>query len=481
MASKNIEINIKSSTGASGTGSDSYTTLYPKSLSNNIMYDSNSHITMQDKINNLSPNDTFELGDILCTSKINVDTEKWHLCDGSKLNREDYQNLFSITNLKNISGLKDITATLKPVDLDLQGWWECNGYYFRYIENSGKVTLYRCLKNKDLTTKTNWDSVVLENSSFTEYYLNNIVYLNNFFVVSGNYGIVEDTGEDGDATYFYLVMYIIKPDDFTLLKKINKSWTMWQNGSRTDYVEKTFPAVLCNGTYRFLAEVSTNLKSAHSLKELIYTISSDSTTLSSGSFSVNGDTVVSYTVSPSGYIELSISEVNGGYSMYISNAPTGIWSHSTTYERGWKLAKDKEGSSIKNLISKGVNNYFFFQDKTYTKDFSGGDSDFSSQKLNYIILGSVQGIPYYWNYDNTILYTYDSGIKTFYIYYLENDIFVLQYTLVNTDNYTFSHDNLSPNNLPLNKQNLTYQEMVNGIEVPTIEQTTQYKYYIKIK
>lgn len=479
--SRNIEINIK--TQDASTQETQYEVLYPKNTAKNVVFnpDSGDNVTVYDKLNNLTPNDTFEIGDILCTSKINVDTEKWKLCDGTKLNRDDYPSLFDITNLKNISGLKDITDMLKPSDLDLQGWWECNGYYFRYIQETEKVTLYRCLKSEDLTVKRNWDNLILETSSFSIYSLYDIAYINNHFVLSCEYGKHEGSDDD-EGEYYYLTMYIINPDDFTVFKKVDYNWSSWINGSSRDStIYKAFTPIYCNGAYRFLTEINYGSNTSHSLRELIYTVSSNSTVLGSGGFSVNGDTVISYAMSSSGYIELSIYKVNGGYCMYLSNAPTGTWDRSNTYNRGWKAADKEDGSSITNIIQKTIGKYFFFQDKTYTNDLSEKHKDDIASILIYEVLGSIQGVPYCWNYDNTILYSYDSTNKVFYVYHLENDIFVLQYTLVNTDSYSFGYDNLSPNEVPLKLQDSKYQEMQNGIETPTITQTAQYKYYIKVK
>lgn len=494
MASKNIEINIKNSIDSSAN-SDTYTALYPKSLSKNIMYDNDSNVTIQDKLNNLTPNDTFEIGDILCTSKINVDTDKWKLCDGTKLNRDDYPSLFDITNLKNISGLKDITDTLKPADLDLQGWWECNGYYFRYIltenssNNSMSCTLYRCLKNKNLTEKSNWESLLLDDGSLQEYSLYDIVYLNNYFVVSASYDLYKSDGDDS-AYYCYLAMYVINPTDFTLYGEAKNSWSLWYTTSdkKQTYIYKSFPPIYYGGGYHFLTECTRDGHSSEfELYELIFYSSTQAGGLRTGDLDVKNDYVVSYTASKSGFVEFCVHETNVAtpYNIYISKNPTGLWTTRYYANYGWYGATDSFGEKIVPTIVQNTNKYIFFNNGDYINDFTGGTtataSGMKEQIINYTVLGSVQGYPYCWNYDNTILYTYYSNNKAFYVYHLEKDNFVLQYSLINTDVYSFNYDSLSPNNSPLKLQDSKYQEMQKGIEIPNITQTVQYKYYIKVQ
>lgn len=77
--SRNIEINIKQQNG----DVTNYETLYPKTVSKNILYSGEDSVTVWDKLNNLTPNTTFEIGDILLTSRENIDTQIWHKCDGT--------------------------------------------------------------------------------------------------------------------------------------------------------------------------------------------------------------------------------------------------------------------------------------------------------------------------------------------------------------------------------------------------------------
>ena len=80
IMSKNIEINYKND-------SSTYETLYPKSLATNItMPDSN--ITIDQAIENHRTDDTFEVGDIICTTRPNM-SEKWLLCDGAVATGEE--------------------------------------------------------------------------------------------------------------------------------------------------------------------------------------------------------------------------------------------------------------------------------------------------------------------------------------------------------------------------------------------------------
>lgn len=90
--SRNIEINIKQQNGEV----TNYETLYPKTISKNILFSGEDNVTVYDKLNNITPNNSFELGDILLTSKVNVDENKWALCDGGGLNTVDYSELSNI-------------------------------------------------------------------------------------------------------------------------------------------------------------------------------------------------------------------------------------------------------------------------------------------------------------------------------------------------------------------------------------------------
>lgn len=94
--SRNIEINIK--TQDASTQQIQYEVLYPKNTAKNVIFNSDSgdNVTVYDKLNNITPNNSFELGDILLTSKVNVDENKWALCDGGGLNTVDYSELLNV-------------------------------------------------------------------------------------------------------------------------------------------------------------------------------------------------------------------------------------------------------------------------------------------------------------------------------------------------------------------------------------------------
>ena len=486
MVSKNIEINIKNGTDSSTTSSDTYTVLYPKSLSKNIMYDNDSNITIQDKLNNLTPNDTFEIGDILCTSKINIDSDKWKLCDGVKLNRDDYPSLFDVTNLKNVSGLKDITDTLKPADLDLQGWWECNGYYFRYILTDKTFTLYRCAITDNLTIKDNWKSLELENygtpssdvnQSFyypSLYCFQDIIYTHGKFIACAHgYGGKSDKDEDGDSYLTQchtLYLYVIN-DDFTIHKQdtlfgYDKSYTL----------QNTSGLVIFKNTVRYMS--SHYSSSSGNLAEIYYSFVTDNIItlpLWSGS-QKNFSKIIFYGASPSGYLNIVYTVGGTSYASYYANNPTSIFSFGTKY--GWNQSTDS--TKAINLVQ-NINNKFFVEQNThkYYTDFSF-DSSGNRVSTEIGILPTSNGQLFY-NADKDIYWIYNSTDKSFYVYKDNDSKLELQYTLINSDNYSFTYTSLSPNEVPLKLQDSTYQEMQNGIEVPTITQTTQYKYYIKVK
>lgn len=82
---KNIEINIKNN-------DTQYEQLYPKSLSGNIYLSNDSELTIVDYVDNHRTDDTFEVGDILCTTRKNI-SDKWLLCDGSSNNNPNFNGI----------------------------------------------------------------------------------------------------------------------------------------------------------------------------------------------------------------------------------------------------------------------------------------------------------------------------------------------------------------------------------------------------
>lgn len=108
--SRNIEINIK--TQDESTQETQYEVLYPKNIAKNVLFnsDGSDNVTVYDKLNNITPNNSFELGDILLTSKNNIDTEKWALCDGSELSQDKIDNV-DVFNLIKSLGYDTILST----------------------------------------------------------------------------------------------------------------------------------------------------------------------------------------------------------------------------------------------------------------------------------------------------------------------------------------------------------------------------------
>lgn len=80
---KNIEINVKNT-------SNTYDVLYPRTTGNNIQMSSGNNL--EQDINNIYTDDTFEVGDILCTCKSNI-SDKWLECDGGTVSRSQYPDL----------------------------------------------------------------------------------------------------------------------------------------------------------------------------------------------------------------------------------------------------------------------------------------------------------------------------------------------------------------------------------------------------
>lgn len=185
--SRNIEINIKQQNG----DVTNYETLYPKTVSKNILYSGEDNVTVWDKLNNLTPSTTFEVGDILLTSKIiNLGTNQWLICDGSSVNTDLYPDLktqgnnFTVTagtenNLVVAEGLYIVGAC-------------CGLYCARPIDNDTYTSsLFFCKKENDTSVFSNWKAVEVVNFKITNY------QGYNFYNITG--------GEKIDNKYFFLL------------------------------------------------------------------------------------------------------------------------------------------------------------------------------------------------------------------------------------------------------------------------------------
>lgn len=189
--SRNIEINIK--TQDESTQQTQYEVLYPKNTSKNVVFnpDNGDNVTVYDKLNNITPNNSFELGDILLTSKINIDIEKWKLCDGSELDNSIYAELGNITNLNSFTRSNNVQDIYAPTNLSLYHLFECNGYYFRQTNylNVDSINIYKIKIGEDLTVLNNWQqlSQSFDGRSDTSYNrqlnLEKIYYLENHYIL----------------------------------------------------------------------------------------------------------------------------------------------------------------------------------------------------------------------------------------------------------------------------------------------------------
>lgn len=84
---KNIEMNILQNSG-------SYDVVYPKTLSENVIYGEK---TLTEKIESLNPTDTFAVGDILISQRSLTDLgDSWANCDGSALDSTTVPDFYAI-------------------------------------------------------------------------------------------------------------------------------------------------------------------------------------------------------------------------------------------------------------------------------------------------------------------------------------------------------------------------------------------------
>lgn len=155
--SRNIEINIK--TQDESTQETQYEVLYPKNIAKNVLFnsDGSDNVTVYDKLSNITPNNSFELGDILLTSKINVDLDKWALCDGSNLLKSDYEDLYNLTKNKGFISTSDVTGVYLPSNITLIT--HINNYYIG--KNSDNYDLYYISDNLEINDINNWENMNL--------------------------------------------------------------------------------------------------------------------------------------------------------------------------------------------------------------------------------------------------------------------------------------------------------------------------------
>lgn len=196
--SRNIEINIK--TQDESTQETQYEVLYPKNIAKNVLFnsDGSDNVTVYDKLSNITPNNSFELGDILLTSKINVDLDKWALCDGSNLLKSDYEDLYNLTKNKGFISTSDVTGVYLPSNITLIT--HINNYYIG--KNSDNYDLYYISDNLEINDINNWENMNLiqyitdtykTTTTESSSYLNiNIFYkLNHYFFMFSTFN--EDT------------------------------------------------------------------------------------------------------------------------------------------------------------------------------------------------------------------------------------------------------------------------------------------------
>lgn len=201
--SRNIEINIKQQNG----DVTNYETLYPKTVSKNILYNGDDEVTVWDKLNNLTPSTTFEVGDILLTSKtINLGTNQWLICDGSSVNTDLYPEL------KNQGNNFTITAGTENESVVANKLYiisSCCGLYCARPRDNTTYTssLFFCKKEDDISIFENWKAV-----DIISFYSTNTTFCD-FYGISGGTKIEDKyfflvccPWNDGAIGYYYVVL-----------------------------------------------------------------------------------------------------------------------------------------------------------------------------------------------------------------------------------------------------------------------------------
>ena len=192
IMSKNIEINYKND-------SSTYETLYPKSIATNItMPDSN--ITIDQAIENHRTDDTFEVGDIICTTRPNM-SEKWLECKGGYIKKEDYPDLtFLPSYYYGVSEEQSIDYILS------QGVIETNGVLFSRIGTKMVYSIDKENWNELIDTgseKVAWAKYI---DKYNCYFVQTYLFIKNYphltlYKISTNFSIIQTLKMDQSAPF----------------------------------------------------------------------------------------------------------------------------------------------------------------------------------------------------------------------------------------------------------------------------------------
>lgn len=201
--SRNIEINIKQQNGEV----TNYETLYPKTVSKNILYSGEDSVTVWDKLNNLTPSTTFEVGDILLTSKtINLGTNQWLPCDGTVVDIAKYPDLGILGSSFLVNSGKDIESNIYPDSLIVYG--KNSGLYYALAADlsTSPRSIFFCKDSDDISNINNWKAVEFINFNNDYQKLGGIVggeKIGNyyFFLINTPY-----TSSGGNNGYYYMVL-----------------------------------------------------------------------------------------------------------------------------------------------------------------------------------------------------------------------------------------------------------------------------------
>lgn len=183
--SRNIEINIKQQNGEV----TNYETLYPKTISKNILYSGEDSVTVWDKLNNLTPSTTFEIGDILLTSKIiNLGTNQWLICDGSSVNIDLYPELKTQGNNFTLSRGTEEQQNIYPNSLLVYG--KNSGLYYATAADisTAKKSVFFCKDTDDVSNINNWKAVEVVD-------------------FSGNYSFKGIIGGEKIGSYYFFLLF----------------------------------------------------------------------------------------------------------------------------------------------------------------------------------------------------------------------------------------------------------------------------------
>lgn len=470
--SRNIEINIKQQNGEV----TNYETLYPKTISKNILYSGEDSVTVWDKLNNLTPSTTFEVGDILLTSKtINLGTNQWLICDGSSVNIDLYPELKIQGNNFTLSKGTEEQQNIYPNSLLVYG--KNSGLYYATAADisTAKKSVFFCKDTNDVSDINNWKAVEVVD-------------------FSANYsfkGIIG--GEKIGSYYFFLLFcpYISSGGNYFYY------YVVLDENLERKFLSEQFVANKRNGRCIWAGLIKESEESydvcyqkeggnsSYPWYTLIYNINlTNKTWTQKTSYNSN----INY-----------LEKIDGVYYAYAIGALYSSTTLSNNYPNNW--TQISTNSKVGGVVGK-IKDWYITSNGYCCKNYL--DVFNSAQKFTNLINNSEFSTEYFWlqGNDNLIYYTPNKNLYDFYSYSLnKTSIYEFDFTnfpilkrTLNVPDYITSHFGyifITPTDEIYSKfaeagYEIQYRKIYKAIisyqlpTIPTEAQITGATYYIKV-